>query len=162
MLTLPPKLPADVEAILKPYMFYNCDRENINEDSSLFRKLFPAEFTEESDSESIETTSIPACSLSPPPKWPPLSDDCRADLDTDRKSPITLVDCYLSPVKQVAVSSQIIKSSTKLNFSVSGEMDTSTNVVPDINERSLPRNDSMNFGKSIGLQIVPIRESLGK
>ena len=156
MLTLPPKLPADVEAILKPYMFYDCDeQEKMNKDSSLSRKLFPTEFTEESDSESVEVPSIPACSLSPTANWLPLSDDCKADLDTDGKSPITLEDCYLSPVKQVAVSGQIIKSSTELNFSVAGDMDTSTNVVPDINERSLLRNDSMNLGKS----IVTIRDA---
>ncbi|KAJ8920067.1 hypothetical protein NQ315_011721 [Exocentrus adspersus] len=131
VLTLPPVLMPDLEAMLKPYFTYNEDQqkpggENIR-DISLYRQLF--DFQDETSSASNESSPAHSTGLSPIHLSPLAT--LERSLGPLGEMP-ELRDCALSPICRK--SPRASRSACRLNFSsrMSMSVDASVGVVPDI------------------------------
>lgn len=126
ILTLPPILPKHVEEILAPYFSYtaNQQKDDFEQNSSLYRKLF--EFEEHS---SHTSSPAPSTGLSPiqfSPEFNPHSP--KNKLESTLEMP-ELRDCTLSPIGRSPMS----RSPCRLSFSAHMSLDASM-IVPDVNK----------------------------
>ncbi|KAF5307904.1 hypothetical protein FQR65_LT06471 [Abscondita terminalis] len=137
ILTLPPILPEQLEAVLKPYFSYHADQQqDENGRNSLYRKLFDCGY--EHSSESVLTSPAQSCALSPIELSPYLEAKRQSIGSFGSPNNNQMSECNLSPITSNVREAR--SNSVRLHFSSRMSIDTSSNMVPDALDQ-IPSNN---------------------